>query len=278
MGKIKFGICEWASPIQGPYICKFVKDMGLVGVELFQGDYEHSFPLSNPYIQDAYLEEKVKYGIEFSAVAVNCLDYYGITKPVDSPEKKVALLALEKSVEIAKRMKLPLIQFPAFGESRIETEKDFQELVIFLRRACQLAGEAGIQVATENALSVKEDIRLIEEVGYPNLKIYMDTQNPYLNKGYFAPDMIRELGDRICEVHVKDGKEGELSAALLGEGATSYYESVKALCEIGYQGFVHLENYYDQPPMNHCDKDAIELMRQDIDILKKSFRGYNGSI
>lgn len=278
MKKIKFGICEWASPIQGPYICKFVKEMGLDGIELFQGDYEHSFPLSNPYIQDAYLEEGSKYGVEFSAVAVNCLDYYGLTKEEGSDEKEIALMAMKKAVETAKRMKLPLIQFPAFGESRIETEKDFQALTEYLRAACQMAGEEGILIATENALSAEEDIRLLDEVGCENLKIYMDTQNPYLNKGYYAPDMIRKLGDRICEVHVKDGEEGELSAALLGEGVTAYEDSVKALCEIGYQGFVHLENYYDQPPMNRCDKDAIELMRKDIDILKSSFRDYNESI
>lgn len=275
MSKIKFGICEWASPIQGPYICKFAKELGLEGVELFEGDYEHSFPLSNPYIQNAYLEESAKQGIDFSAVAVNCLDYYGLTKEDGSKDKEVAILALKKAVGIAKRMGLPLIQFPAFGESRIETEEDFHSLVNYLKMACQLAGEAGISIASENALSAEENLRLIEEVGYQNLKIYMDTQNPYLNKGYSAPEMIRKLGDKICEVHVKDGKEGELSAALLGQGVTGFYDSVEALCDIGYQGFIHLENYYDQAPMNCCDKDAIELLRKDITILKEAFAKYN---
>ena len=124
-------------------------------------------------------------------------------------------------------------------------------------------------------MSAEENLRLIEEVGYQNLKIYMDTQNPYLNKGYSAPEMIRKLGDKICEVHVKDGKEGELSAALLGQGVTGFYDSVEALCDIGYQGFIHLENYYDQAPMNCCDKDAIELLRKDITILKEAFAKYN---
>lgn len=275
MKRIKFGICEWASPIQGPYICKFIKEMGLDGVELAQGDYEHSFPLSNPYIQDAYLEEAAKYGIEFSAIAVNCLDYYGMTKPEGTASKKIALMAIEKAVETAKRMKVSLVQLPTFMESRIDTEKDFKEVSKCLKYACELAAPSGIIIATENALSATENIKLLEETGCDNLKVYMDTQNPYFNKGYFAPDMIRELKENICEVHVKDGKEGKISSALLGEGVTDYYESVKALCDIGYRGFVHLENYYDQAPLNCCDKDAVDLLREDISILKKSFEHYN---
>lgn len=276
--KVKYGLCEWSSPIQGPYICKFVKELGLDGIELAQGDYEHSFPMSNPYIQDVYLEEAAKYGIEFSAIAVNCLDYYGMTRPEGTIEKQVALMAIEKAVETARRMKLPLVQIPAFGKSDIHTEADFYEVAGCLKYACRLALEDGIMVASENALSAEEDLRLLREVGSPNLRIYMDTQNPYINKGYSAPEMIRTLRDKICEVHVKDGLEGELSAALLGHGVSSYYESVKALCEIGYTGFVHLENFYDQQPMNNCDKDAIELLKKDAAILKESFREYNGGI
>ncbi len=41
--------------------------------------------------------------------------------------------------------------------------------------------------------------------------------------------------------------------------------------ETGFTGFVHLENYYDQQPMNHCDKDAVALLKEDIAIMKQSF-------
>ena len=194
MKKVKFGLCEWSSPVQGPYVCRFAKDMGLDAVELAQGDYERSFPLSNPYIQDIYLEEAARNGIALTAIAVNCLDYYGMTKPDGSMQKKVAVRAIEKAVEAAKRMKLPLVQIPAFGESAIHSADDFRSVAACLAYACRLAAEDGIMVASENALSTEEDLRLLEEVACPNLKIYMDTQNPYINKGYSAPEMIYALG------------------------------------------------------------------------------------
>lgn len=276
--KVKFGLCEWSSPIQGPYVCRFARELGLDGIELAQGDYEHSFPLSNPYIQDVYLKEAANNEIELTAIAVNCLDYYAMTSSDDTSQKKVAVMAVKKAVETAKRMRLPIVQIPSFGKSYIHSEADFQAVADCLRSACKAAAKEGIVIASENALSAEEDLRLLREVGCPNLKIYMDTQNPYINNGYSAPEMIYALRDHICEVHVKDGREGELSAALLGEGATSYYESVKALCDIGYTGFVHLENFYDQQPMNCCDKDAVELLRKDVAILKASFKSYNETV
>lgn len=276
MKKVKFGICEWSSPIQGPYICKFAKELGLDGFELLQGDYKHCFPTSNPRVQDAYLEEAAKYGMEISAIAVNCLDDYSLLAPEDAEEKQIARLALRKAVETAVRMKLPLVQIPAFGRSYIQTEQDFEIVANCLREVCQLAGEHGIDVATENALSAAENLELLQHVGCGNLSVYFDTQNPYLRKGYDVPEMIRALQGHICEVHVKDGADGELSAALLGQGATNYFGSVQALYETGFTGFVHLENYYDQQPMNHCDKDAVLLLKEDIAIMKQSFAKYYG--
>lgn len=276
MKRIKFGICEWSSPIQGPYVCKLAADLGLDGIELLQGDYSHSFPTSNPYIQNVYLEEAAKYGIEISAIAVNCLDDYSMTASDSAEEKQIALLAIKKAVETAKQMKLPLVQIPSFGKSYIQTESQMREVAKCLQYACDLAAEYGIQVATENPLSAEGNLELLQYVGRKNLKIYLDTQNPYLRSGCDVPEMIRILSDKICEVHVKDGADGELSAALLGRGATSYFRSVEALCEIGYTGFVHLENYYDRQPMNHCDQDAVELLKEDIAILKQSFMKYNG--
>ena len=77
-------------------------------------------------------------------------------------------------------------------------------------------------MCTENILSSDENLKLVKAVGSDKLKIYFDTQNPYLNKGYYVPDMIRQLHPYIQEIHVKDGLDGELSGALLGEGDTDF--------------------------------------------------------
>ncbi len=104
MKNVKFGICEWSSPIQGPYICKFAKELGLDGFELLQGDYTHCFPTS-PRVQDAYLEEAAKYGAEISAIAVNYLDDYSLLAPEEAEEKQIARMVLRKAVEMLRALR-----------------------------------------------------------------------------------------------------------------------------------------------------------------------------
>ena len=273
--KIMYGICEWAFPVQGPYFIKMSSQMGFDGVELDLGAYEHNFTLSNKRVYESYLEEAEKWGISFSALAVNALCQYGMRNPKGSKPRDIAEYAIEKSVETAYAMGIDIIQLPSFEDGYINTESEFESLVECIKYACNLAQDKGILITTENVLSVDENIRLIHEVDMPNVGVYFDTQNPYLRKGYYVPDMIKDLSEFIVQVHVKDGKDGELSAALLGQGATDYFNSIKALKENLYQGWIILENFYDQRPMNNGGLDPFALIEEDFRILKGSIGNYN---
>jgi len=43
-------------PIDGPYACKFVGEVGFEGLQINIGDYERGFSMSKKFVQDAYLE------------------------------------------------------------------------------------------------------------------------------------------------------------------------------------------------------------------------------
>lgn len=267
----KFGICEWAAPVQGPYIFQIAKELGLHGVEIAQGDYERSLPTSNPWIQNAYVKQSRETGIEICAIAVNSIDNHPLTAPKGDPEHAIVSLCIREAIKAAAAMDIPIVQIPAFFQSDIRCETDFERLASQLRTACELAEVSGITIGTENALSAQENLRLLQVVGMPNLKVYFDTQNPQYMRGYSAPEMIYALQGKICEVHVKDGKREALSACLLGEGESDFFKSVRALKETNYEGYIVLENYYDRPPMNRCDKDAFALLKRDIEIMKAAF-------
>ena len=273
--KILYGICEWVFPVQGPYFIKMASQIGFDGVELELGTYEHNFPLSNKSVYESYLEEAEKWGISFSALAVNALCQYGMRHPKGSKPRGIAEYAIEKSVETAYAMGIDIIQLPSFDDGYINNQSEFESLIECIKYACRLAQDKGITITTENVLSVDENIKLIHEVNMPNVGVYFDTQNPYLRKGYYVPDMIRNLRELIVQVHVKDGRDGELSAALLGQGSTDYFRSVQALKETQYQGWIVLENFYDQRPMNNGDQDPFVLIQEDFKILKESIANYS---
>jgi sugar phosphate isomerase/epimerase len=267
---IKIGICEWAFPLPGPYGCKIAAELGLEGMELDLGSYEQGFPLSNPVIQQAYREAGVKWGIKFPAIAVNALCAYGMTNPENFEKSEIAITAIYKGIDAAEALKIPTVQLPSFKDNAIENEADFQNTVKCIKLACQYAEAKGIVIGSENALSSEDNLRLIHEVDQTNFKIFFDTQNPYAMKKYHVPEMIRKIGRYIGEVHVKDGNDGELSSALLGKGESDFYQSLAALKEIGFSGWIYLENYYNKKPLNSGFEDPFELLKQDIVILREA--------
>jgi sugar phosphate isomerase/epimerase len=266
---IKIGICEWSFPLRGPYSCKIAAKLGLEGIELDLGSYEQGFPLTNKVIQQAYLEAGEKWGIMYPSIAINALCTYGMTNPENSLKRNIALGAIYKGIDAAEALKIPIVQLPSFKDGEIKNEEDFQLASKCIGIACQYAEDKGIQIATENVLSIEDNMRLLDKVSRNNFRIFFDTQNPYHWHKYNIAEMIRKMAQFICEVHMKDGDD-QLSAALLGRGKAGFYQSIEALKEINFSGWIHLENIYNQKPLNSGDDDPFELLKQDIDILKKA--------
>lgn len=265
--KIKIGICEWAMPGGGRYGCKIASQVGLEGIELDLGDYERNFPLSHEEMQNAYLEASQQWGIEYPSIAVNALCKYGMINPVRSKKREIAMMAISRAIDTAHALNIPLVQLPSFEDGEIKTEEDFINAAQCLKFACEYAGEKGIKIGTENLLSVEENLKMLETVGCDNLKVYFDTQNYFLFKGYNTVKMFEELVPYICEIHVKDGN-GHMSGSLLGHGNAGFYEIVEAIKKHNYSGWIQLENYYDQEPLSMENEDPYTLLKEDIKILK----------
>ncbi len=267
---LKIGICQWSIPIDGPYACKIISELGIEGMQLDLGSYERGFHLSNKIVQKGYIELGRKYNISFPSIAVTELDNFNILGPQDSEETKIAKTAIIKAIDTAESMKIPLVLVPNFEKSRINNDNDFNRLVNVLQSTCDYAFDKGMNISTENILSIEDNIKLLKEVDRPNLKLYFDTQNPYLHKKYDISNMIDKLSPHICEVHVKDGKNGDLSGALLGTGDSGFYRSMESLKKMNYSGWVLLENYYDRLPLRLQNSNYFELIKEDLKILKSA--------
>lgn len=265
---IKIGICQWSLPIEGPYSCKIVSELGIEGIQLDIGRYNRGFQLSKRVVQEAYLELAEEFGITYPSIAITELDNFSMTHPISVKEMEIANTAINKAIEAAEAMKIPIVMIPSFERSNIKTEEDFDNAINVLKRACEYAQDKGIIIATENLLPVDKIFELFEKVNYSNLKLYFDTQNHYLHKGYNIPKMLEELMSLICQIHVKDGKNSDLSGALLGEGETGFYKSMEVIKKSNYSGWVISENYYDREPLSLQNEDPIELIKQDVKTLK----------
>jgi len=264
---VKLGICQYSLPVEGPYALKIASEIGFDGVQLdLIKNFKGQLSITNNFVQKTFLELKDQYGIEFPSIAVRELDQHSIL----AEDNQVAMDAVNKAIIAASALKIPIVLVPNFGNSEIKTKGDFAKMKIVLKNACDLASEFGIIIATENLLSADEIERLINEVGSPNLKLYFDTQNHFLHRGYDMPEMLDRLIDYVCEVHVKDGKNKDLSGALLGRGDTGFYKSIEVLKKHNYSGWIISENYYDLEPLSLTNNNPVELIKEDFKILKEA--------
>ncbi|MCA1755110.1 MAG: sugar phosphate isomerase/epimerase [Spirochaeta sp.] len=266
---MKIGICEWTMPISGPYVCKFAKELGYDGIQLFGGDYEKRFPISRKVTQDAYLEMAAEHGIEFASIAVRVTDYFSMFAPEGSEEHHIVRMGITKAVDAAAAMDVSLVMIPNFVKSQVRSAEDFRRLVQELSWACDYAADAGVVIAEENFMTVADTERLFDAVGRVNLRLYFDLQNYYLNAGMHTPDLIEPLLPYIVQVHAKDGKNKDLSGAPLGEGDVHLLDSVSELRRLGYSGWMVNENYYDVPPLVGEEDDPVAALKKDIATLRR---------
>lgn len=267
--KPKFGICHFSLPLEGPCAVIIASKIGFEGVQLDMiRNYKNQLALAEKITQNKFLDLGKKYNIEYPSIAVRELDQFSMF----AEDNNIAVNAIDKALDTAGNMKIPIVLIPNFGNSEIKNELDFSKAVKVMTRACDLAANRGVTLATESTLSPDDIERLINAVNRPNIKLYFDTQNHYLYKGYNTAQLLERLMPYVCEVHVKDGKNKDLSGALLGQGDAGFNNCVEVLKKHNYSGWVITENYYDLKPLNLQNDDPVELMKMDYKILKDAFR------
>lgn len=266
----KLGICEWTMPITGPYVCKFVKQIGYDGLQLLVGWWAKRFEMSKKATQQAYLEMAAEHGVEFASITARETDFYCLYAPEGSEDREIIKTSIVAAIEAAEALGIDIFMLPTFGKSEPRSSEDMKILTETLRWACDLAADAGVTVAAENLLTVEDVTRLLDAVDRENLGLYFDLQNYYLNRGWNTPQMIEPLLPRMVQVHAKDGKNGDLSGAPLGEGDVDLFGSLNELKRLGYEGWIVNENYYDVPPLVREGDDPVEKLRNDLATLRKS--------
>ena len=269
--RVKIGITEWALPVDGPYGCKVAAEVGFEGIQLDVGSYDRNFPKTKKIVQDAYLEAAEKFGIKYTAIGCNELDNYNMVARKGSKERAIALRAITSAIDAAAAMGISIVMVQSFNASAIEIEQDFQRAVNVIKYASEYANDKGkITIGIENLLSVENLFRLLKEVNNPNVKIYFDTQNYYLNERVDVAAMVKPLAPYICQVHVKDGYEFDVepSGALLGEGDTGFYKTIDELRKYEYSGWLISENFYDRGPIGQLSEDPVALMKKDYQVLR----------
>lgn len=113
-----------------------------------------------------------------------------------------------------------------------------------LRELAPYGVEQGIYIAVENVwnkflLTSREMEQFLAEVDSPQVGLYFDCGN-ILNYG-FPEQWIRDLGNRLMKVHVKDFDANTRQFRHLLQGSVNWIEVRQALLEVGYDDYITVE-------------------------------------
>lgn len=271
MRGFQLGICMWGFPMQGPTGVRMAAEMGFAGAEIDLGPYENGYPLSNPRIQNEYRRVSRDFGIAITSIAVELLNRYGLTNPLDTRKGMIAMEGCRRAIDAAAQMEVPVVQLPSFNDGAIMDEEGFLNTCEKIRLLCEYAEDAGVVLATENALSIGDSLRMMEEVNSGRFGLMFDTQNYFLAGASDTAQYLRELAPHVVQIHLKDGYHRKLSSALLGTGESGFMETAQVIRETACSEWLLLENYYNQEPLSRLDADQFEIVKKDVEIVKRIF-------
>ncbi len=139
--------------------------------------------------------------------------------------------------------------YSAVGKDRLEDPADrqaeWQLAVGGLKEMCKYAAERGVKLAFEPLNRFENDLinvvdqglKLISDVGAPNLGFHLDTFHMHLEEKDSAV-AVRKAGDKIFHFHACENDRG-----VPGTGQVNWEGIFKALVETGYTGNVVIESF-----------------------------------
>lgn len=227
----KVGACDWSIGELGTVDAIEVgSQIGLDGIQVSLGTVADNMHLREPRVQQAYKAACERHDMAIGGIAIGELN----NVPFKSDDR--AIQWVSDSIDVAKAMGVKVVLLAFFAEGDLKNDvKGTAETIRRLKAIMPKAEKNGILLGIESWLSAKEHMYIIDAVGSPNLKVYYDVANSH-KMGYDIYEEIRWLGkNRICEFHAKENN------FLLGKGRVDFKRVKRAMDDIGYCGWVHIE-------------------------------------
>ena len=247
------------------------KEKGFEAVEVCMGDAGDLTPETTEDECKAIKKEAEKAGVEIASVATGLYWQYSLTDDREEVREKArgitrslieraawlgvdAVLVVPGAVDIFFKPDAPAVPYDVVWKRSLEA---LQELAPF-------AEKAGVAIGVENVwnkflLSPLEMRSFVDEIKSDYVGVYFDVGNVILF-GY-PEQWIRILGDRIKRVHIKDFKRSVATAkgfCDLLEGDVNWPEVMKALKEIGYDGYITAEMMPWRPDLLDVTSKAMD--------------------
>ena len=264
---MKKGVNAWIYPSKFTVdeILEASAKIGFDGVELNLDEESLNLPRSE---RKAIVEKASSLGLELPSLCTGMFWKFNLASP-DRKVRDMGVEVLRKGCEFASDIGAKvLLVVPAVAVAEVSYQEMWKLSKESILKAVHAAEEHSVILGVENVwnrflYSPLEFRKFIEEINHPNVKAYFDVGNIHFLG--FPQQWIRHLSDLIVCVHVKDFLRSSLQFRQLLEGDVPWPEVMKALREIGYNGFLNVEvSPYPGHPLKAAmdSKAALDLILQ----------------
>ena len=147
-----------------------------------------------------------------------------------------ALSWLKTLIEVAGNTHVPYVAAVALTENEPQVKEN---LAVLLEEA--RANDVTILMKSSGIYSDTARLRrLLDEFACDELAVLWDVHHPYRDFGESGDTTIKNLGDYIRHVHLRDSND-EGAYELIGEGTLPIGDVMLALSSVNYHGFISLE-------------------------------------
>jgi L-ribulose-5-phosphate 3-epimerase len=249
---LKIGVMDGVLRLSGkPEAVAAAKRMGCAGLQVTLGRPGDGgrLPLEDAGLQASFVAESKKHGLPLDAtyidvLHVNCLK--------DDPLARQWVL---KGIDITKQLDARILMTVFFGKCSVANRRELEYVADVFKDLAPEAAKAGVILGFENLLNAEDNARALDRVASSAFKIYYDAGNATNMVGVDAAKEIRWLGkERICQFHFKD-------KGYLGEGKVDFPAVLKAVSDIGFEGYANLETGAPSGSMEADLKRNLDYLR-----------------
>jgi len=214
----RIGVTQWSVDGHGAETLHRAAELGFAAIHLSSGALGGDLRLDDVAVRQSYVRAAQTTGVTIMAISPGDLNDLGLTSPAGSANAHRCLDSIRIAIDAAVEMHVPLVFLPSFRAGEIRDTSDLRRTAAVLAEACDHAAGRPVTIATENTLGAEGNLRLLDAVGRPDLRVLLDTQNPAW-WGHRVASMVDVLWPHLADqVHVKDGRDGQMGTPCWAKG------------------------------------------------------------
>lgn len=225
---------------QKPGAISLTKEIGADGVEIDMGGLGNRPTLDNQLLVDSvrelFLAKARENNIEIFSLAMT--GYYAQSFCGRDEYKQ----SIADCITTMKLMHVKTAFLPLGVQCDLKKNPGVRDSVVArLRIAGKMAEDSGVVIGIETALSAKEEVKLLKDIGSKAIRIYFNFSNP-LKEGRNLIKELKILGrDRICMIHATNKD----SVWLQHDREIDMYAVKKTLDKMKWSGWLVIERSRD---------------------------------